>query len=122
MRSQKLIDVRIVGELLEHQANGDPGSAHHRLSAQNLGIRGDPIFVLMLTGFFHIKQLYHTEANLAREYLTQAWRLNRPSDAPPLLCCRNLSMLKSVRGGRKTRQWTNHRRGLTQIVPEDGTP
>jgi hypothetical protein len=53
MGGQELIDVRIVGEFLEHQAHGDARPPDNRLSAQNLGVGGDAIFLLRWLCFFH---------------------------------------------------------------------
>jgi hypothetical protein len=57
MGGQKLIDVRVVGELLKHQAHGYAGSPDNRPSAQNLGICRDPVFVLRSLRFFHGKPI-----------------------------------------------------------------
>src|SRR5262249_8901600 len=57
MDGQKLIDIRIVSELLEHEAHGNTRSLHHRLSPQNLGIGGDAVFVLRSSSFFHGKAI-----------------------------------------------------------------
>ena len=48
MGSENLIDVRIVGELLEDQAHGNPRPPDHRLSPQDRWIRADAVFVPLL--------------------------------------------------------------------------
>lgn len=62
MGRQKLRNVRIVGELLQHQAHGNAGSPHHGLASQDPWIGSNAVSEETRI-FFHINQLYHTEAN-----------------------------------------------------------
>jgi hypothetical protein len=62
MGGQKLIDVRVMGQLLKHQADGYAGSPDNRLSAQNVDLprfRGEMrawdqalwLYVMLSSGF-----------------------------------------------------------------------
>jgi hypothetical protein len=53
MRSEELLDVRVLGELFQNQAHSDTGAADNRPSRQDLRIRGDQIEVGVLPNFSH---------------------------------------------------------------------
>jgi hypothetical protein len=57
MGCQELLDVRVVGKLLEYQAHGNACSPNYGFSAKDPGIRGDAIFVGSSLSFFHSKSI-----------------------------------------------------------------
>jgi hypothetical protein len=61
MGGEQLGDIRIMGELFEHQVHGNARPLDDWLTSQNAWVRDDSLLVDSLI-FFHMQSLYRSEA------------------------------------------------------------